>query len=137
MSCKSVLYAAMQTPTAVAVDGVIPLGSLIRRYGCGLSLNGNAVNIAGGNQSAGYYDVDASVTVTPIAAGTVTITLYKDGVAVPGATASETAAANGTVDLSIPALVRQVCCAAGSALTLVLTGAAATVKNVALRVQRI
>lgn len=123
----------MQTPTAVAVDGVIPLGSLIRRYGCDVALNGNAVNITG----AGYYDVDASVTVTPIAAGTVTITLYKDGVAVPGATASETAAANGTVDLSIPALVRQVCCAAGSALTLVLTGAAATVNNVALRVQRI
>jgi hypothetical protein len=123
----------MQTPTAVAVDGVIPLGSLIRRYGCDVALNGNAVNITG----AGYYDVDASVTVTPIAAGTVTITLYKDGVAVPGATASETAAANGTVDLSIPALVRQVCCAAGSALTLVLTGVAATVNNVALRVQRI
>lgn len=133
MSCKSVLYAAMQTPTAVAVDGVIPLGSLIRRYGCDVALNGNAVNITG----AGYYDVDASVTVTPAAAGTVTITLYKDGVAVPGATASETAAANGTVDLSIPALVRQVCCAAGSALTLVLTGVAATVNNVALRVQRI
>lgn len=133
MSCKSALYAAMQTPTAVAVDGVIPLGSLIRRYGCDVALNGNAVNITG----AGYYDVDASVTVTPAAAGTVTITLYKDGVAVPGATASETAAANGTVDLSIPALVRQVCCAAGSALTLVLTGVAATVDNVALRVQRI
>ena len=112
MSCKSVLYAAMQTPTAVAVDGVIPLGSLIRRYGCDVALNGNAVNITG----AGYYDVDASVTVSPAAAGTVTITLYKDGVAVPGATASETAAANGTVDLSIPALVRQVCCAVVSVL---------------------
>ena len=58
MSCKSALYAAMQTPTAVAVDGVIPLGSLIRRYGCDVALNGNAVNITG----AGYYDVDASVT---------------------------------------------------------------------------
>lgn len=133
MSCKSALYAAMQTPTAVAVDGVIPLGSLIRRYGCDVALNGNAVNITG----AGYYDVDASVTVSPAAAGTVTITLYKDGVAVPGATASETAAANGTVNLSIPPLVRQACCAAGSALTLVLTGAAATVNNVALRVQRV
>lgn len=133
MSCKSALYAAMQTPTAVAVDGVIPLGSLIRRYGCDVALNGNAVNITG----AGYYDVDASVTITPAAAGTVTITLYKDGVAVPGATASETAAANGTVNLCIPPLVRQACCAAGSALTLVLTGVAATVDNVALRVQRI
>ena len=138
MSCKSALYAAMQTPTAVAVGGVIPLGSLIRRYGCDVSLNGNAVNIVGGNQAAGYYDVDASITVAPTAAGTVTVTLYKDGVAVPGATASATAAAaDDVVDLNIPALVRQVCCAAGSALTLVLTGAAAAVNNVALRVQRI
>lgn len=138
MSCKSVLYAAMQTPTAVAVGGVIPLGSLIRRYGCDVSLNGNAVNITGGNQSAGYYDVDASLTVAPAAVGTVTVTLFKDGVAVPGATASATAAAaNDALDLNITALVRQVCCAAGSALTLVLTGAAASVENVALRVQRI
>lgn len=138
MSCKSVLYAAMQTPTAVAVGGVIPLGSLIRRYGCDVSLNGNAVNITGGNQSAGYYDVDASLTVAPAAAGTVTVTLFKDGVAVPGATASATAAAaDDALDINITALVRQVCCAAGSALTLVLTGAAASVDNVALRVQRI
>lgn len=137
MSCKSALYAAMQTPSAVAVGGVIPLGSLIRRYGCDLSLNGNAVNITGGTQSAGYYDVDASLTVAPAAVGTVTVTLFKDGVAVPGATASATAAASDALDLNITALVRQVCCAAGSALTLVLTGAAASVENVALRVQRI
>lgn len=138
MSCKSALYAAMQTPSAVAVGGVIPLGSLIRRYGCDVSLNGNAVNITGGNQSAGYYDVDASITVAPAAVGTVTVTLFKDGVAVPGATASATAAAaDDALDLNITALVRQVCCAAGSALTLVLTGAAASVENVALRVQRI
>lgn len=84
MSCKSAIYTAMQTPTAVDVGGVIPLGSLIRRYGCDIQLNGNAVNLTG----TGYYDVDASVTVAPTAAGTVTATLYKDGVAVPGATAS-------------------------------------------------
>lgn len=133
MSCKSALYTALQTPTAVAVDGVIPLGSLIRRYGCDIALNGNAVNLSG----AGYYDVDASITATLTDAGTVAVTLYKDGLAVPGATASETGAADGTVNLSIPALVRQACCASGSALTLVLSGAAATVTNVALQVQRI
>lgn len=133
MSCKSALYTALQTPTAVAVDGVIPLGSLIRRYGCDISLNGSAVNLSG----AGYYDVDASITVAPTAAGTVTATLVKDGVAIPGATASAAAAAGAPTVLSFPALVRQACCASGSALTLVLSGAAATVTNVALRVQRI
>ena len=133
MSCKSALYAVLQTPTAVAIDGVIPLGSLIRRYGCDISLNGNAVNLSG----AGYYDVDASITVAPTAAGTVTATLVKDSVAIPGATASAAAAAGAPTVLSFPALVRQACCASGSALTLVLSGAAATVNNVALRVQRI
>lgn len=133
MSCKSALYTAMQTPTDVEVNGVIPLGSLIRRYGCDISLNGNAVNITG----TGYYDVDTSITVAPTAAGTVTATLVRDGVAIPGATASAAGTAGAPVTLAFPALVRQVCCASGSALTLVLTGAAATVSNVALRVQRI
>ena len=133
MSCKSALYTAMQAPTEVAANGVIPLGSLIRRYGCDITLNGNAVNIVG----KGYYDVDASITVAPTAAGTVTATLYKDGVAVPGATASAAGAAGAPIVLAFPALVRQACCASGAALTLVLTGAASTVSNVALRVQRI
>ena len=137
MSCKSALYTAMQTPTAVAVGGVIPLGGLIRRYGCDIALNGNAVNLLGGAQRAGYYDVDASITATLTAAGAVTATLYKDGVAVPGATATATGAASGTVNLDLTALVRQPCCASGAALTLVLTGVEATVDNVALRVQRI
>lgn len=137
MSCKSALYTAMQTPTSVALNGVIPLGSLIRRYGRDLSLNGNAVNITGAGYYDGYYDVDVSVTAAPTAAGTVTATLYKDGVAVPGATASAAGAAGAPVVLAFPALVRHACCAAGSALTLVLTGAAATVSNAALRVQRI
>ena len=97
MSCKSALYTALQTPTAVAVDGVIPLGSLIRRYGCDISLNGNAVNLSG----AGYYDVDVSITVAPTAAGTVTATLVKDGVAIPGATASAAAAAPGLLRLRL------------------------------------
>lgn len=137
MSCKSALYAAMQTPTAVAVGGVIPLGGLIRRYGCDIALNGNAVNIYGGRENAGYYDVDASITATLTAAGAVTVTLYKDGVAVPGATATATGAASGTVNLDLTALVRQPCCADGVALTLVLSGVEATVDNVALRIQRI
>lgn len=136
MSCKSAIYTAMQTPTEVAVNGVIPLGSLIRRYGCDISLNGNAVNIVGKGYK-GYYDVDVSITVSPTAAGTVTATLIKDGVVVPGATASANAAAGAPVALAFPALVRQACCASGSALSLVLTGAASTVSNVALRVQRI
>lgn len=133
MSCKSLIYTAMQTPTAVAVNGIIPLGTIVRRYGCNCNLNGNGIAING----QGYYDVDVSVEAVPDAAGTVTVQLLKDGVAVPGATAAATVAAvANTVTLAFPATVR-LGCSTGSVLTLLLTGAASTVNNVALRVQRI
>lgn len=134
MSCKSLIYTAMQTPTAVAVNGVIPLGTIVRRYGCNCNLNGNGITING----QGYYDVDVSVEAAPTAAGTVTVQLLKDGVAVPGATAAATvSAAADTVTLAFPATVRLGCCSTGSSLTLLLTGAASTVNNVAARVEKI
>lgn len=134
MSCKSLIYVAIQTPTAVAVNGIIPLGTIVRRYGCNCNLNGNGIAING----QGYYDVDVSVEAVPDAAGTVTVQLLKDGVAVPGATAAATVAAvANTVTLAFPATVRLGCCSTGSVLTLLLTGAASTVNNVAARVEKI
>ena len=134
MSCKSLIYTAMQTPTAVAVNGIIPLGTIVRRYGCNCNLNGNGIAING----QGYYNVDVSVEAVPDAAGTVTVQLLKDGVAVPGATAAATVAAvANTVTLAFPATVRLGCCSTGSVLTLLLTGAASTVNNVAARVEKI
>lgn len=134
MSCKSLIYTAMQTPIAVAVNGIIPLGTIVRRYGCNCNLNGNGISING----QGYYDVDVSVEAVPDAAGTVTVQLLKDGVAVPGATAAATvAAAANTVTLAFPATIRLGCCSTGSVLTLLLTGAASTVNNVAARVEKI
>lgn len=134
MSCKSLIYTAMQTPASVAVNGTIPLGTIIRRYGCNCDLNGNGIAVNG----QGYYDVNVSITAAPTAAGTVTATLLKDGVAVPGATASATvAAAADAATLAFPATVRLGCCSVGSVLTLVLAGSAATVNNVAVRVEKI
>ena len=134
MSCKSLIYTAMQTPTAVAVNGIIPLGTIVRRYGCNCNLNGNGISING----SGYYDADVSVTAAPTAAGTVTVQLLKDGVAIPGATASATVATAGdSVTLAFPASVRLGCCSTGSVLTLLLTGVASTVNNAAVRVEKI
>lgn len=135
MSCKAI-YTVNQGAQAVAVGGTISLGSIIRRLGCGcnnaLNLNGNGITIS----ERGYYDVDISVTATAAAAGNVTVTLLRDGVAVPGATATETAAASGTVALPITPLIRQMECS-GSTLTLVLTGTAATINNVSVKVVKI
>lgn len=130
MSCKSAIYVANTGAQVLQIGSTISLGSIIRRYGCAVNLNGNGITI----DERGYYDVDASVIATAAAAGTVTVTLLRDGVAVPGAVASATAAAAGTVALPITALVRQACgCSGGSTLTLVLGGTAATINNVALK----
>lgn len=134
MSCKSALYTANTGEQAVSVGGTINLGSIVRRFGKCVTLNGTGIII----MEQGYYDVDVSVTADPTAAGTVIVTLYKDGVAVPGATASATASAAGDpVNLSISALIRHCCAFSGTTLTLVLTGAAASVTNVAVTVERI
>lgn len=133
---KSAIFTANTTAQTAAVGGTLSLGSIIRRYGCDLNLNGNSIAINGCND-AGYYDVKASVTAAPTAAGTVTVSLFRNGVAVPGATASAAGTAGSPVALPIAALVREFCCGEDSALTLVLSGAAATVSNVALVVERI
>ena len=134
MGCKSAIYTANTTAAVTAVGSTIPFGSIIRRFGQNIDLSGTAINICG----RGYYDVDISVTANATAAGTVTVALFKDGVAVPGATASATVSAAGdTVNLSIEALVREMCCDSTSTLTLVLTGAAATVTNVAAVVEKL
>ena len=55
MSCKSAIFTANTTAQTVAVGGTLSLGSIIRRYGCDLNLNGNSITVNGCND-AGYYD---------------------------------------------------------------------------------
>lgn len=133
---KSALYTVNQSAQNVAVNGVINLGTIARRFGQNLNLNGDGITVAG----AGYYEVNASITVAPTAAGNVTVTMYKDGVPVQGASASETAAAaNDLVNLSITSIVREncPCCESISNLTFVLTGTAAAVSNIATTTEKL
>ena len=131
---KSAIYTVNATATSVAVDGVIPLGSTIRRFGSNIVQNGNDIALSG----AGYYDVSASITLAPTAVGDVTVTMYADGVAVPGATATETVyTANKYANLSIKALFRQVCCQSVTNITFVLTGAAASVTNTSVVIEKV
>lgn len=92
MSCKSAIYTADPSSTVLtlstAAGTAIPLGTTVRRFGCNAVLSGNGVLL----KDQGYFDVDASVTFTPTAAGAYTVTLFKDGGAVPGATQTVTAA---------------------------------------------
>lgn len=131
---KSAIYTAMTSATTVAVDGTLPLGTVIRRFGCNCQLSGNGISITG----AGYYDTNISVTLLPTAVGNVTVTLSKDGVAIQGATATtNVTAANTPVTLSFPALIRLQCCETTSNLTYVLTGTESSVTNVGVVVEKI
>lgn len=133
---KSAIYIVNPSTQVVQVDGVITPGTIIRRFGPNLALSGNGIQISG----AGYYDIDATFNVAPTEVGEVTITAYLDGVQIPGAVATETAAAAGDfVNLSISALVREncPCCAGLRTLTFVLSGISSNVTNTAIVVEKI
>jgi len=135
MSCNSAIYTVNSSDQAVGVNGIISLGSTIRRFGKNINLVGNAINISG----SGYFDVDASITITGTNAGTVTVSLYKDGTAVSGAEASVSLTAGDVVTVPINALVREFGCCAdnNSNLTFVLGGFAETINNISVVVERI
>lgn len=131
---KSLIQTVNQSSQAVAANSIIGLGSVIRRFGCNLRLNGNAIEVDG----AGYYTIDCNVTLAPTAAGDVTVAVYKNGVPLTGATATATvAAADDSVTLPIQTTIREGCaCDGGTALTVVLVAGASTVSNVAMRVEK-
>ena len=132
---KSLIQVANQSSQTVAVNSIISLGSVQRRFGCNCRLSGNAIEVEG----QGYYAVDASVTIAPTAAGTVTVALYCNGVQVPGAIASgATGTAGNPIALPIVATLRQGCCCDNAdTLTLVLLAGPGTVQNVSMRVEKV
>lgn len=130
---KSAIYTTNIAAPAVAAGGIIPLGTTTRRYGCNVRQDGNTIVLCG----QGYYLVNVSATLTTIAAGTVSLTAQKDGVAVIGATASQTATANGLTNLSLTAIVRNACGCDSSLLSLLLGGVDATVNNLAVTVEKL
>lgn len=133
MSCKALLYAVNNALPTVPASGTIPFGTVIRRFGCNIQLAGSGVTLSG----SGYYDIDVHVTASPTAAGTITVTLLKDGVVVPGASAAETVATAGdTVSLSFPAVVR-LTCEDTSTLSIVLSGAEAVINNASIVVEKV
>ena len=137
MSCKSGIYVVNTTTgTSIGIGGTYVPSTVIRRYGKYCQLGGNGVSIGNCAGGAGYYDVDASVSVAATAVGEVTATLYKDGAPVQGATASATAIGD-VVTLPISALVRLNCDCDTANLTIVIGGQAVTTQNLAFVVEKI
>ena len=131
---KSAIYTTNTAAPTIAVDGIIPVGTTTRRYGCNIRQDGNAITLCG----QGYYLVNVSATVTPTSAGTVSVTAQKDGVDIVGATGSETVAAvANAANISITAIVRNACGCDSSILSFILGGVAAVVDNFAVTVYKL
>lgn len=104
MTLKSAISTSLITPADVTVGNAIPIGDVIHEFGCGTAHNPSSLLLNG----IGYYDVSAEFTVTPSATGTVTITMYEDGI--PTASkAMSTAVADASVNMSLNALVKLPC----------------------------
>ncbi|MBR3160999.1 MAG: hypothetical protein IKF14_18410 [Atopobiaceae bacterium] len=136
MSCKSAIH-TVNTNADVAANGQIPFGSIVRRFGQDVDLQGSDIVCCG----RGYYDCDCSVTLAPVAAGDVGIQLYADGNPIPGAFAQGTGTAGDPLNLCVTALVRQRCCGATSVSLRLVTPTGittgATVANASMVIEKL
>ena len=131
---KSLIQTTNQTTQTVQNNGIVSLGSVQRRFGCNCRLSGNAIEVVG----EGYYTADVNISVSPTAAGDVTVGIFNNGVQIPGAIAYGTTAAVGDViTLPIQTTIRQACrCDAADNLTVVLIEGSGEVTNVSVRVEK-
>ena len=121
---NSLLFATNTASQALTNGQTLSFGQPVRRYGKNIQLSGGNVVING----EGYYPMIASVTLTAGAAGTYTVQLYENGVAIPGAKASGVAAANAVISFAVPGVVRIKCCEE-KIITAVVSGGDSTVTN--------
>lgn len=131
---KALIFVKNSGAQAVALNGTINLGSIARRHNCNqcnpaIDLNGSGITIT----KSGYYDVDVDVTVSPTAAGPVSVSLLQDGVVVFTKTGTAAAAANA-VPLTMASPEVRVLCNSSSTLTLQLTAGPGNVSEVGVSV---
>lgn len=130
---KSLIYMANTNSQSITAGGTVNFGSIVRRYGCQCQSTGTTPQVNG----TGYYNVNSNISFTASAAGTAVITLLSNGVAIPGATASLTVAADTEYACSIPAVIKEVCaCESVSSITMTISGVDTTVTNASIEVSK-
>lgn len=130
---RSLIQTINTTNQAFTGGGTIAPGITLRRFGCNLKLAGQGIQLDGD----GYYTVHGIVTVTPEAAGLVTVELQENGQPIPGTQVS-TYAATAAQPVSIPLLttIRKKCCSGISTLTAELVETTGTVNLLSLQVEK-
>lgn len=99
----SLIYTVSIAQTTVA-NRPIELGSIIRRYGCGVNYQGGIDVIT----KSGYYSIDAVAVVTNDTGTTATLTLdaTQNGANIVGGTATATIPNGSTVTMPLTAVIR-------------------------------
>lgn len=131
---KSLIYTVNANTQSVLDGGLVNLGTVVRRFGCNCELSGNGIVLDG----VGYYNISVAATVIPAVAGTVTLTAYKDGAAIPGLTVSETVAdVDSSVALPLNGVVRIHCCGSATTITFEISGVDVDVINFPVVVEKV
>lgn len=135
MSCtnrkyqKSAQAAYNAAPQAYVVVGtqIDVLGTQTVDTGCAITAQTGGFRVNCG----GLFRVSYDVTSTPSAAGTQSIQLYRDGVAIPGAISTDTVTADGVITQHVEkVLLLSTCPAVTPTITAQIGGVAGTISNV-------
>lgn len=133
MSCSSAICMVNASRPDISANAQIPFGGVVRRFGKNVVAESGNIVLRG----EGYYDVDISISVSSATAGDVSAQLYQDGIALPGATATDTiAAADDFANLKIPYLVRNCGCNCNTVLS-VSIDSAVTLDNMVTVVKKV
>lgn len=126
---KNLLYLTTTTSESVLSGGTIPLENVTRKCGCAINTNSNTITI----RKPGYYKVTGTITFTGTTTGDVVISLSN----VTGATSTGTVTTASTEinTLAINGVVKVTPCNGVTSLSLINTGIAITVENVALCIE--
>lgn len=137
MSCSSALYACNQSvqPIAASTPTQVNFGSAVRCFGHNCVLYGGNVS----THQSGYYHVNANLTVSNAgtAVSAVSVQLFKDGIAIPGAEATVSVAASGYETVPVPCIIRNTCCCESVITAIINSTEATSVTNAAIEVMKI
>ena len=127
------------TSQAVATDGLLTFTTDRILTGCTATRDGQTFQL---NKPGYYYVTFNAVAAATTTVGELTVELYNNGVAVPGAEASyttTTAGENATYAFSTIIRVPPSCCVVNNAakLTVVNTGVEATYTNVNINITKL
>lgn len=136
------------TSQDVITNGIVNLGAVYRRY-C-KRINGTRTFDFDGNniilQQSGIYHITATAVVSAAEAGNVTLALYENGIAIPGAVSTQTITTADTelrtLTIDYYVLVDSACVLGNTAvvqkaITLVNTGVEATYSSVVVNVDKV